>query len=178
MDQIGHVDAPSPRVITDSKANGEWALACSELEVVTEFSDPVADKGENKMLTLRKLARLSVLAMAGLLTVSAPVAAQTLKPDDVASLLENADTSADHLTLAGHYAAEAEQLKKGASRHDKMAVRYRRLPPKVGPNRRGMARHCKKLATSLRSAAKAADELAAAHREMAEESPFFRRSPY
>jgi hypothetical protein len=97
-----------------------------------------------------------------------PLVAQTLPAHEIESLLDSADSKADHLKLAGHYAAEAEQLRQGMARHERMAARYKRFPPKASPQR--LAKHCADLAASLRNAAKAAEELAAAHREMAEES--------
>jgi hypothetical protein len=123
------------------------------------------------MLTLRQLARLGVVAVVGLLATGTPsLTAQTLSPDELASLLDNAVTKEDHLKLAGHYAAEAKQLQEDAARHDAMTSRYKKLPARPGALHEHMAQHCDKLVTSLRSAAKEADELAAAHRKMAEAS--------
>jgi len=122
------------------------------------------------MLTRSQFVRFGAVGLAGSLAVSAPLAAQTLSPDDLASLAENASTKEDHLKLSGHYAAEAEQQRDDASRHDRMTQRYKRVPPKVAPRRMGMARHCADLVKSLQNAAKAADQLAAEHRKMAEES--------
>lgn len=122
------------------------------------------------MLTRSQFVRLSALTLGGSLAVTAPLAAQTISPEELAELAENASTKADHLKLAGHYAAEAEQLREDASRHDGMAKRYRRLPPKAAPRRTGLVSHCDDLVKSLQNAAKAADQLAAEHHEMAGES--------
>ena len=118
------------------------------------------------MLTRSQFVRLSAVTVAGSLAVSTPLAAQTLSPEELASLAEKASTKEDHLKLAGHFAAEAEQLRQDASRHDVMAQRYKRMPPKADARTR-MARHCGDLVKALQSAAKAADQLATAHREMA-----------
>ena len=120
------------------------------------------------MLTRSQFVRLSALTVAGSLAVSTPLAAQTLNPEELASLAEKASTREDHLKLAGHFAAEAEQLRQDASRHDVMAQRYKRVTPKS--RRMGVARHCGDLVKALQSAAKAAEQLATAHREMAGES--------
>ena len=120
------------------------------------------------MSTSMHFARLGALAIVGTLAVFTPLAAQTLPAHEIESLVDSADTKADHLKLAGHYAAEAEQLQQDSARHERMAARYKRFPPKARPQR--LARHCEDLATSLQNAAKAADQLSAAHREMAEES--------
>ena len=123
------------------------------------------------MFTLRQLGRLGVIAVAGLLTFWTPsLAAQTLSPDEVASLLDSAATKEDHLKLAGHFAAEAKQIQEDAARHEGMLSRYKKLPARPSALHEHMAQHCGNLVTSLQSAAKEADELAKAHREMAEAS--------
>lgn len=93
-------------------------------------------------------------------------------PTEVDRLVEEAQTSEDHLRLAQHYKAEAALLEASADRHAGMGQRYRmrkNLPPKVAPSWRGMARHCSNLAASLRSAAKASGRLAAEHERMAKQ---------
>ena len=121
------------------------------------------------MLTLRQLARLSALAVVGMLSLGTPPAdAQTLSPDDLAALLDNAATKEDHLKLAGHFEAEAKHLRDDAARHQGMATRYKRMPARPGALHEHMAHHCENLVASLRNAAKESDELASAHRKMAE----------
>lgn len=123
------------------------------------------------MFTLRQLGRLGVIAVAGLLPFWTPsLAAQALSPDDVASLLDSAATKEDHLKLAGFYASEAKQLREDAARHERTLSRYKNLPARPNALHKHMAQHCDNLVTSLQSAAKEADELASAHREMAESS--------
>jgi hypothetical protein len=99
-----------------------------------------------------------------------PVDGQTLSPDELASLLDNAATKKDHLKLAGHYQAEAKQLRDDAARHEAMTARYKKMPARPGALHEHMADHCENLVASLRSAAKESDELASAHRKMAESS--------
>lgn len=121
------------------------------------------------MLTLRQLARLSALAVVGMLTLGTPlVDAQTLSPDELAAALDNATSKQDHLKLAGHFEAEANQLHEDAARHEAMTARYKKMPARPGALHKHMARHCENLAASLRSAAKESDELASAHRKRAE----------
>ena len=123
------------------------------------------------MFTLRQLARLSALAVVGLLTIWTPtLAAQTLSPEEVASLLDNQATKEDHLKLAGHYQAEAKQLRDNAARHETLAARYKKMPGRPGELHEHMAHHCDNLVASLRSAAEETDQLASAHREMAKAS--------
>jgi hypothetical protein len=128
------------------------------------------------MYTTREFTRMSFFSLAALLglAVARPVSGQVLNADELGALLDKESmTKADHLKLADHYSAEAEQLGKNAERHAGLAVHYRRrrnLPPKVATAFRGMPKHCENLAQSLRNAAKASEELATAHRAMADET--------
>jgi len=128
------------------------------------------------MYTTREFTRMSVFSVAALLglAVARPVSGRVLNADELGTLLDKESmTKADHLKLADHYSAEAEQLGKNAERHAGLAVHYRRrrnLPPKVATAFRGMPKHCENLAQSLRNAAKASEELATAHRAMADET--------
>jgi len=127
------------------------------------------------MYTKREFARIGLYSVATLAGLAAlPAAGQELNPDQLAALLDKEDmTKEDHLKLVDHYAAEAKQFEEAATRHDSMAVRYRRgrhLPPKVASAFQAMPRHCENLAKSLRNAAKASQELAKAHRAMADET--------
>jgi hypothetical protein len=100
-----------------------------------------------------------------------PVSAQKLGAADLDSLIANAQTKADHLKLAAHYTALADELAKESQGHEKMAMRYERrnLPPKVAPTNRSMVGHCKKLAQSLSEASNEARQMAADHTAMAEQ---------
>ena len=127
------------------------------------------------MYTVREFARLSTFSLAALLSLSTrPVFGQTLGDKELGALLDKETlTKEDHLKLAAHYSSEAEQLAKNAERHAGVANRYRRagkLSPKVAQDFRGMGRHCEDLSQSLSKASKAAQEIAVAHRAMAEES--------
>ncbi len=124
------------------------------------------------MNRLKYLTRVSALLLFAVAAVPAWAASpQLLKPDELFALLDKAETPADHLKLAEHYSADAEKLEKDASRHQDMAARYRRtkVPDKLGPSRRGLVKHCERLALSLRNGAKAAEQLAKIHKEMADE---------
>jgi hypothetical protein len=127
------------------------------------------------MYTVREFTRMSVFSLAALLGLAArPASGQTVSADELGALLDKETlTKAEHLKLADYYSAEAEQLAKSAKRHAALAVRYRRaqsLPPKVAKPGPGMPKHCETLSQSLSNAAKASQDLAAAHREMAKES--------
>ena len=127
------------------------------------------------MYTVREFTRMSVFSLAALLGLAArPASGQTVSDKELGDLLDKETmTQEDHLKLAAHYSAEAEELAKKAERHAAQAVHYQRrrnLPPKVATAFRGMPKHCENLAQSLRNAAKASEELATAHRAMAKES--------
>ena len=121
-----------------------------------------------------QLTAVGVLALLAVLTGQGAraIPQDRLSPTDVDGLVERAQTSEDHLTLAEYYRAESAQLEASAERHAAMGERYRtrkNLPPRIGPSWRGMARHCSDLAKSLRAAAKASAELAAEHERMAKQ---------
>ncbi len=127
------------------------------------------------MYTTREFARMSVFSLAALLGLAArPVSGQMLDADELGALLDKEDmTKEDHLKLANHYSGEADQLRKNAERHAALAVHYRRrrnLPPKVASAFQSMPKHCENLAQSLRNAAQASEELAKAHRAMADQT--------
>jgi hypothetical protein len=122
------------------------------------------------MSNIANIVRVSALSLVFVMAVPAwPASPQLLPPDEVAALLDKAETKDDHLKLAEHYAAEAKQFENEAKGHQALAGKYERpgVTPKLGMQRRGMAKHCQNLAQSLRNAAKASDELAKAHRAMA-----------
>lgn len=107
------------------------------------------------------------LALASLLVVSsAPV---TLAGDIPAGLsagaIAAAKTPAEHQAIADAYAREAESLRAKANEHRAMDKEY------SGPGYRslklGAGMHCKKLVEAYEAAAKDADSLATAHRDMA-----------
>jgi hypothetical protein len=97
---------------------------------------------------------------------------QRLEADELAALQAKEATPEDHLRLAAHFVAEAEDFEQDAARHEAMGKRYSRpnLPPKIVSLNRSMVRHCRNLSRSLREAAKEARQLAENHKAMAAES--------
>ncbi len=126
------------------------------------------------MSAFRQFARRSVLSLIVLVGVATwPASAGTLSADELASLLDKeVMTKADHLKLADHYGQEAAEFREKAARHESMAGVYKaRIPSqKTGPSRRGMPQHCTNLSQALSTASKEAEQLAEAHRAMAEAS--------
>ena len=113
------------------------------------------------------------LVLALTLAVTLPaVAAQVLPDEEVAALIDGAETKEDHMKLATHYAAKAEDLAKDAARHEAMGKRYRNQPRtgRAGKSPGGMAKHCRRLTLALRNAAREARLLADAHEDMAEQA--------
>jgi hypothetical protein len=100
-------------------------------------------------------------------------AGKTLSKKEVRALVANAKTPEDHLKLAQHFEAEAARMDAEAAEHEVLAKEYRRNPaPFAGkmPMSPRSAEHCDYFAKSAHDAARAARELAAEHREMAEEA--------
>ena len=83
--------------------------------------------------------------------------------------IESATTASDHLALARSYEEQAKRLRERAELHRKMGKRYRRVPlyRKSGVGATGMEKHCERLAASLEEAAREAESLAEAHRQLA-----------
>lgn len=86
----------------------------------------------------------------------------------VQELIATAKTSADHMQLGKHFAAEAARYTADANRHAAMAAGYR------GANQRGnleaAASHCDRLVQQIRDAATAARELGKYHEGLAAET--------
>ena len=111
---------------------------------------------------------VSMLMIVGLLAapVSTGVAAEVLPPGLTAEAIANARTPADHQAIGDAYAKEAEQLRAQAEAHRHMDSHYNE--PGSLSAKLGLQRHCRALVQSYESAAKDAEALAKAHREMAE----------
>jgi len=120
---------------------------------------------------------LIAVSAALLITVQDTRAAQPkhLSKKEVVALITSAKSPEDHMQLAGYYKAEADRLEAEAKDHEELAAAYRKsttsqaaaekLP--MAPN---TAAHCEYFAKSVRDAANAARELAAAHEQMAKDA--------
>jgi hypothetical protein len=109
---------------------------------------------------------------AGLLTalVGAPSFTAAADEADLAALVENAKTAADHEAIAKLYDEEAAAARKKVAEHQKMGDSYKHVPafnPKTQLAHFDMPKHCASLVKSYESAAKEAEEMAAAHRAAA-----------
>jgi hypothetical protein len=112
---------------------------------------------------------VSMLMVVGVLAapvVSTSFAAEVLPPGLTAEAIANARTPADHQAIGDAYAKEAEQLRAQAEAHRHMDSHYNE--PGYLSAKLGLQRHCRALVQSYESAAKDAEALAKAHREMAE----------
>jgi hypothetical protein len=123
------------------------------------------------MKTLKSFTRIAAIVIFSL-TAASFASGQKLASEDLDSLIANAQTKEDHLKLAAHFSARAEELAQDSKRHEAMARRYQgeNLPSKVISRHRSMARHCTNLARSLSEASKEARQLADDHRAMAEQA--------
>ena len=114
---------------------------------------------------LRTMSRiLSVAVLALLVSQAAPVRAAD---DDMATMVENAKTAADHERIAAMYDAKAAGAKKQAELHRKMEKSYSVSPPAGKGTPTALPQHCAALAKDYDNAAKEYATLAAAHRDMA-----------
>lgn len=120
-----------------------------------------------------KQAILPALAMAVLFVTSTSqaTAAQkmgTLSAKDAKTLTLTASTPADHLKLARHFTALAEQHEAEAAEHEALAAEYTRNPqvssakhpmaPNSAEHCKYYAEHCRKTAAELRARARQHEE--------------------
>jgi hypothetical protein len=87
---------------------------------------------------------------------------------DIAAMIANAKTAADHQAIAAYYDKEAASAKEAAAVHRKMLAA---IQSQGGPAiaKWHMDTHCEQLIEQYESAAKMYTDMAAAHREMAKD---------
>jgi hypothetical protein len=114
---------------------------------------------------LRTMGRILSVAVLALLVSQAP--SVRAADDDMATMIENAKTAADHERIAAMYDAKAADAKKQAELHRKMEKSYSvgGMAGKGTPT--PLPQHCAALAKDYDDAAKEYTTLAAAHRDMA-----------
>ncbi|CAN5407213.1 hypothetical protein BH10ACI4_BH10ACI4_06030 [soil metagenome] len=109
-----------------------------------------------------------VLGQPSPLVVSAQTGAnRPLSHREVKKLIETATTRSDHLRIAAYYQTEASTLHREAAEHADLESAYAngsRYSPKQYPSAYD---HCKGFAQSMEQAAKDADALSTAHRDIA-----------
>src|SRR5262245_6836890 len=121
-------------------------------------------RGGSEMKTIGMI--VTVAAVALMLAAPRTVLAQ---PSD--SAIAGAKTAQDHEAIAQSYDDEAKALREKATLHTNQAKAYAEHQTPHGTHgSAAMEAHCKKLATAYTAAAKDADQLAAAHREMAKKA--------
>jgi hypothetical protein len=101
----------------------------------------------------------------GLLVVSGTLWAgqdDLMSKKELKTLVANAKTAQDHVRLARHFAAKAEQLEADAKDHFELSDSYNRRD-------RGF-NHCAALAKELHQAAEDARQLSADHSDMANQA--------
>ena len=111
---------------------------------------------------------LLVLGQPSPRVVSAQTGADsTLSHREVKKLIETATTRSDHLRIAAYYQTEASKLHREAAEHADLESAYAngsRYSPKQYPSAYD---HCKGFAQSIERAAKDADALSTAHKDIA-----------
>lgn len=110
-----------------------------------------------------------VATMVAAFAATIPLAFSANAADDIAAMIANAKTAADHEAIATYYDKEAATAKESAARHTKMlAVIKTQGGPAIA--KWHMDKHCEDLIQQYESAAKMYGEMAAAHREMAKDA--------
>ena len=117
-------------------------------------------------MRLRGLAAALGFALLGLLMLQAP-AAYTTENEDLATMVEQAKTAADHEAIAARYDQLAAEAKKEAERHRKMEKSYAVGASTGRVGLTPMPQHCTAIAKRYEGMAAEYTAMAAAHREMA-----------
>jgi hypothetical protein len=102
--------------------------------------------------------RLVVASLLGALALAGPALAEEEAASVEQVVVERAQTPADHLALAAHYRAKAEEAREAARRHQAMGSAYLR-----GKSGRPYQNHCRKLSEQQEASAREYDALAALH---------------
>jgi hypothetical protein len=132
----------------------------------------------NRLISIR-IVRLTTFAVAlGMLTAVVSVAADAAKDkpmskSELRNLIVNAKTVADHERIAQYFEAEAARYEAESKEHGELAQLYQRntsSTPTKYPGSSQSFQHCDSLSKSLQQAAKDARQLAAEHREMANQA--------
>jgi glutamate/tyrosine decarboxylase-like PLP-dependent enzyme len=114
----------------------------------------------------------AVLMTSMLLATVGLAADKTLSKEEVRSLVQKANTPAEHNKLAQYYGQKADQLEAEANEHAQMAKLYKARPNAAvmkHPMSPDTPSHCENLAANLHKAAVEARALSAAHAEMAKQ---------
>ena len=125
-------------------------------------------------MSSRIVIALSSIALAGSVATSADqgrTSPDLLTPAQVPTLVANATTQADHITLQTHFLAVAAQSDSVAAKHEAMAQTERKNANR-GSHFPGNAslraqQHCERLSASLRDGANQARERASEHARLA-----------
>lgn len=118
------------------------------------------------MRYLKLVASVAGIGLLALLTFGA-FSVRAAEQQDIAAMIANAKTSADHEAIASYYDQQASEAKKQAEMHRQMAKSYT-VGSSIGKGSLTPApQHCAALAKDYDSAAQEYATLAAAHRSMA-----------
>lgn len=103
-----------------------------------------------------------IIVVSGVATAPSVSAQQHM---DIAQMVANAKTAADHDAIAQYYERDEAQAKAEAETHRKLAETYKKFTPEVRPGTewKNMAGHCEEMARHYDAVAKDDAALAAAH---------------
>lgn len=127
---------------------------------------------KNVSLMIKRTVWISLLAF--LSTGAFLVAEQggLLGKQELKTLVGNAKTAQDHMRLARHFDAKADELEADSKEHHELAEQYK-SHPSVHDSKHPMsgqtAGHCQYFADDLHKAALRARQMAADHRDMAKQ---------
>lgn len=110
------------------------------------------------------LTALSLVLFLGVVSLALHAAAD--QKDDLAAMVVDAKTAADHEAIAKKYDALSAEEKSRAAMHTKMAQGYKSMGG-AAVGKYHMDHHCESIAKSANATASEYEQMANAHREMA-----------
>ena len=119
---------------------------------------------------------LFALMLASFTSQAASTAGDKLTNKQVKELIANAKTPADHMKLAKHFEAKADDLAAESQKHTQLADQYRHSHVLASDEHTPTnyyadeAEHCARLASKLSEAADAARDLARDHEKVAQQT--------
>jgi len=117
-------------------------------------------------MRIRRQVAMAVASVGLLGALATAPRAEAVPPGLSEDMVKSAKTPEQHQAIADAYAKEAEDLRAQALAHRHMDSYY--AEPAYRSSKLGFPRHCRALEQSLDAAAKDADALAKAHRDMAQ----------
>ena len=121
-------------------------------------------------MTRHRLLSTALLALFGIVGLSATEPKTDLTKKELKTAITNAKTQEDHQRIAAYYQKQADNMLVEAKEHDELAALYAKSLNPVAVKMGRNAEHCKYFAQYARKAAQQDQELAKMHEGMAKQA--------